>query len=104
MDQNNNAKSFKIKHQYETIVTHRQKFSKVAGVNYNTHNPKTINPIPPPDIINIWKADYTKMQQDMIYEKNQPTFENLINNLQELRTNLQVVKWSFELKFPISNQ
>jgi hypothetical protein len=39
----------------------------------------------------------------MIYEKNQPTFENLINNLQELRTNLQVVKWSFELKFPISN-
>lgn len=87
---------------YETIVSHRQKFSKVAGVDYNTHNPKTINPIPPKAIIDLWKADYSKMQQDMIYEKNQPTFENLINNLNNLRTQLQAVEWSFELEFPHS--
>jgi hypothetical protein len=88
---------------YETIVSHRQKFSKVAGVDYNTHNPNTINPIPPTTIIDFWKADYSKMQQDMIYEKNKPSFDDLINNLSYLRTQLQTVEWSFELEFPIPN-
>lgn len=84
---------------YETIVSHRQKFSKVAGVDYNTHNPNTINPIPPTTIIDFWKADYSKMQQDMIYEKNKPSFDDLIKNLNDLRTQLQTVEWAFELSF-----
>jgi hypothetical protein len=88
---------------YETIVAHRYKFSRVGGVDYNFHNPLTVNPIPPDEIIGEWKADYAKMMEDMIYEENKPSFEELINNLNDLRTQLQDVPWNFELEFPIPN-
>jgi predicted nucleotidyltransferase component of viral defense system len=85
---------------YETIVVHRYKLSRVGGVNYNLHNPKTITPVPIPDVIEAWHADYKKMLTDMIYGKNAPTFEMLIDNLQELRTRLSKVEWEFSIKFP----
>ena len=84
---------------YETIVAHRYKFSRVGEVDYNLHNPKTLNPIPVPGIIEEWKSDYAKMKEDMIYEENKPSFEDLINNLEGLKNKLKVVDWNFELKF-----
>lgn len=39
-----------------------------------------------------WKTDYAKMKEDMIYGEKKPSFEDLINNLMELRKQLQVVK------------
>jgi Nucleotidyl transferase AbiEii toxin, Type IV TA system len=88
---------------YETIVAHRYKFSRVGDVNYNFHNPNHLNPIPPQSVIADWEADYTQMKEDMIYEENKPSFEDLINNLQELRKQFQTVEWTFELKFPTIN-
>jgi hypothetical protein len=70
---------------YETIVAHRHTFSRVGGVDYNTHNPKSLNPVPLPQIIGEWRADYKKMMEDMIYETNKPTFEDLVDNLEELK-------------------
>ena len=87
---------------YETIVKHRHKYSRVGGVDYNKHNPKTLNPIPISEVMDEWKADYAKMKEDMIYEDPKPTFENLIENLNELKTQLQKLDWKFELKFPVS--
>jgi predicted nucleotidyltransferase component of viral defense system len=92
-------KAINDKELYETIVNHRYKFSKIGGVNYNFHNPNTLNPIPPDKVINDWKADYLKMKDDMIYEKNPPSFEDLINNLTALRNELQNRDWKFELDF-----
>ena len=86
---------------YETIIAHRYKFTRVGDVDYNLHNPKTINPIPPEDVIDDWEDDYAKMKEDMIYEDNKPSFEELINNLNDLRTLLQALDWQFELKFSI---
>ena len=85
---------------YETIVQHRYKFSKIGGVNYNTHNPKTVNPIPPENVINDWESDYTKMREDMIYEQNPPTFVDLIDCLKEIREQLKSVNWEFDLSYP----
>ena len=96
-------KAINDKELYETIVAHRYKFSRVGEVDYNLHNPKTLNPIPIPGIIEEWKADYAKMKDDMIYEENKPSFEDLINNLEELRTKLQALDWAFELSFPTPN-
>lgn len=86
---------------YETIVSHRYKFSRVGEVNYNLHNPKTLNPIPPTAVIADWESDYMKMREDMIYDEVKPSFENLIDNLVDLRTKLQALDWPFELIFPI---
>jgi hypothetical protein len=94
-------KAINDKELYETIVAHRYKFSRVGEVDYNLHNPKTVNPIPITEKMNEWKADYTKMMEDMIYEENKPSFEHLMNNLNELRVRLQEVEWQFELTFPI---
>jgi hypothetical protein len=96
-------KAINDKELYETIVAHRYKFSRIGEVDYNLHNPKTLNPIPPDEIIGDWEADYAKMKEDMIYEENKPSFEELITNLNELRTQLQEVAWNFELAFPIPN-
>ena len=96
-------KAISDKELYETIVAHRYKFSRVGEVDYNLHNPKTLNPIPVPGIIEEWKSDYAKMKDDMIYEENKPSFEDLINNLEELRTKLQALDWAFELTFLTPN-
>ena len=40
-----------------------------------------------------------QMKEDMIYEENKPSFEELINNLEEVKSKLQKVEWNFELKF-----
>jgi len=96
------AKAINDKELYETIVAHRYKFSRVGKVDYNLHNPLTLNPIPLQEIIADWEADYTKMKEDMIYEANKPSFEDLINNLNDLRDQLQSIDWQFELTFPIA--
>ncbi len=88
---------------YETIVQHRYTFTRVGGVDYNSHNPTLINPIPPPDIINEWRNDYKEMLESMIYEQNPPTFDELIDNLQQLISRLKKLNWEFSLKFPESN-
>lgn len=87
---------------YETIVAHRYKFSRVGDVDYNLHHPKTLNPIPIEEKMAEWKADYARMMEEMIYEENKPSFEDLINNLSELRMQLQSVDWPFELTFDVS--
>ncbi len=97
------ANAINDKELYETIVSHRYKFSRVGEVDYNLHHPNTLNPIPPKEVIADWEADYAKMKEDMIYEENKPGFEELINNLDDLRTLLQVLDWQFELKFTIPN-
>jgi len=97
------ADTINDKELYETIVSHRYKFSRVGEVDYNLHNPKTLNPIPPQEVIADWKTDYAKMKEVMIYEEKKPSFEDLIDNLMGLRKQLQTVEWVFELKFPITN-
>jgi hypothetical protein len=88
---------------YETIVAHRYKFSRVGKVDYGLHHPKSLNPIPPESVLAAWRADYVKMKEDMIYEENKPSFEDLRNSLMELRNQLQAVEWVFELEFHSKN-
>lgn len=94
------TKAFSNKSLYETIVLHRYKFSRVGGVDYNLHHPNHLNPIPTEDVIADWEKDYAKMKEDMIYEENKPTFEDLINNLYALKKRLKEVNWEYELEFP----
>jgi hypothetical protein len=85
---------------YETIVAHRYRFSRVGNVDYNLHHPKTLNPIPIAEKIEDWKIDYTKMKEDMIYEENKPSFEEIIKKLTELKEKINALDWKLETKFP----
>lgn len=96
-------KAINDKELYETIVSHRYKFSRVGEVDYNLLNPKTLNPIPIPEVTADWEADYSKMKEDMIYEENKPSFDDLINNLNKLKARLQALEWQFDLTFSIPN-
>ncbi len=96
-------KAINDKELYETIVAHRYKFSRVGEVNYNEHNPKTLNPIPIPEIIEEWKSDYTKMKEDMIYEEDKPSFEEIIQELTKLKNKINAIDWKMETQFPIPN-
>ena len=82
---------------YETIVKHRYKFTRVADIDYNLHQPQTINPIPSPEIIEAWKADYKTMQEQMIYGDS-PSFEVLISALLALKTKINALDWQIEIK------
>jgi hypothetical protein len=84
---------------YETIVSHRHKFTKIGGIDYNLHNPKKINPTPIIAIKDAWKRDYNLMLEQMIYEPNPPTFEMVIDELENLKSKLRNLEWEFELEF-----
>ena len=89
---------------YETIVIHRHKFTRLGGVDYNLHQPKTINPIPIPEVIEEWKKDYNKMLEQMIYEENPYSFEELIEKLNDLTSRINSLDWKFKKSFPVPNQ
>lgn len=96
-------KALTDKELYETIVMHRHKYTRISGVNYNEHQPKTINPIPIPEVIAAWEADYKTMLEQMIYEENKPSFEDIINELTALTEKINALDWKLQTVFPLPN-
>ena len=92
-------KALNDKELYQTIVKHRQEFTKVGGVDYNLHQPQTINPIPPADLTDAWKADYKTMQEHMIYGDS-PNYDELIECVKEFVEKLKQVEWTMDIQFP----
>lgn len=95
-------KALNDKSLYESIVEHRFHFTKVGDVNYNTLNPKTLDFIPIPEVYEAWKKDYKSMLELMIYEKDPPSFDDLIAELTNLRDKIHALPWTFEKSFPKS--
>ena len=83
---------------YETIVNHRYKFNRISGVDYKKHQPQSINPIPPTELIVAWKADYKTMQEQMIYGDS-PNFETMLQTIRELRDKINRLGWEMENDF-----
>jgi len=86
---------------YEIIVTHRQAFFRVGAVNYNLHQPQTINPIPIPEFIDAWEKDYKTMQEQMIYGDS-PSFDLMINTINAFTVNkINQLEWKMDIEFPL---
>lgn len=94
-------KALNDKDLYKTIVDHRYKFNRIGHINYNLHQPQTINMLPVPQVIEAWKADYETMVEQMIYEENPPSFEELMNGLTTLKNKINAVEWKFDIEFPV---
>lgn len=78
---------------YNEIIQHRMVYTKISGIDYNLHQPATLNPLPPDSVILNWKNDYKKMQQDMIYGDSLP-FEELIEQIKKLKERINQTEWS----------
>ena len=58
--------------------------------------------VPVPEVMEAWKADYETMVEQMIYEENPPSFEELINGLNTLKNKINALEWKFDMEFPVS--
>lgn len=77
---------------YNDIIKHRSIYTKISSIDYTLHQPKTLNPLPPDVLMNEWKKDYLKMQEQMIYGKSL-SFEELIERIKELKTRINKMDW-----------
>ena len=65
---------------YKSIVAHRERFSKMKGVDYTSHFPPNLNPIPSAELMPRWKQDYIEMRGNMLIGES-PEFEELIEEI-----------------------
>lgn len=77
---------------YTEIVYHRQMFTKLGGVDYKLHNPGTINPIPPDNLLDAWKRDYSIMQEQMIYADS-PSFDAMLEAIKKYISKINQLDW-----------
>lgn len=77
---------------YNNLITHRSIYTKIAGIDYRRHQPKTLNPIPPYAVLDSWKKDYQRMQEEMIYGDSLP-FEKLLERIKKLKYKINDIDW-----------
>jgi hypothetical protein len=51
---------------YKSIVAYRERFTKIGGVDYTSHFPPRLNPIPPAELMPAWERDYADIRGQMI--------------------------------------
>ncbi len=84
---------------YETIVKHRHLHNRVGGIDYNLHQPQTINPLPIPEFIEACKNDYKTMQEQMIYGES-PSFGEIISTIKDFTANsINSQTWKMDVEF-----
>jgi len=76
-------KALEDKTLYESIVQHRERFNAMRGMDYSLHYPPHLNPVPPKELLNEWKKDYKRMQEEMIYGESLG-FDELIEVIKEI--------------------
>lgn len=92
MDTKHGKNALKDKELYESIVVHRKKYYKFGGVDYTTHYPDKINFVPDDKTLTLWRNDYMKMQESMIYGDSL-SFEELIERLISLRDKFRKIEF-----------
>ncbi|NJO87597.1 MAG: nucleotidyl transferase AbiEii/AbiGii toxin family protein [Chloroflexia bacterium] len=78
---------------YNEIINHRRIYTKISGIDYTLHQPKTLNPLPPDLVIDSWKKDYQRMQEEMIYGDSL-SFDMLIERIKKLKEKINKTDWS----------
>jgi predicted nucleotidyltransferase component of viral defense system len=76
-------KAIADKELYKSIVTHRERFTKIGGVDYASHFSPNLNPIPPKEWMSEWERDYAEIQGQMIVGEN-IGFEIIISLMQQI--------------------
>ncbi len=69
---------------YDAIVEHRRAYYALKYVNYDLHNPATIDFMIPEHAKEAWRSDYADMQRFFIYG-NSLDFDVLMQRIEELQ-------------------
>lgn len=75
---------------YNTIVSHRSKFTHISGIDYANHKPKNIKFVPPDNLLPLWERDYQDMRESMFYGESL-NFEELIKRLVGLQRRINKI-------------
>ncbi|RXP46202.1 nucleotidyl transferase AbiEii/AbiGii toxin family protein [Lutibacter sp. HS1-25] len=75
---------------YNIIVEHRKNFNAIRGIDYEKHNPKSINIIPPIETLKDWEKDYKTMQESMFYGTTL-SFSRLMERIAELNARIKIM-------------
>ena len=87
MDTKHGIEALKNTDLYNNIVTHREKFNPLRGLDYANHIPSKIKIIPPDGVVKDYERDYAEMTKFMIY--GEPLkFDHLIKRILELQTRI----------------
>jgi len=78
---------------YMSTVNHRKIFTAWSGLDYNLHNPATINFVPPKYVEDEIREDYEKMQDAFIYGKSLP-FDQLMERIRELQDRFRLIRFA----------
>jgi hypothetical protein len=78
---------------YRTIVAHRRQFNVIPGVDYSRHAPSQIRVIPVAGVLAEWQADYNTMIEEMIYEEKPPSFQEILETLEQLQKRINLLQW-----------
>lgn len=70
---------------YDHLIVHRQGYSRISWVDYQTLGHSTISFLPPPEILESYRQDYEVMLEQMIHDENAPSFDNLMEQLKLLQ-------------------
>lgn len=76
-------KAIADKELYHSIIAHRERFTKLGGVDYNSHFPPSLNPIPPDDLLPAWRSDFEELSGNMIKGMD-ITFDEVINIVKQI--------------------
>ena len=69
---------------YEYLIKHREWYNRISWVDYQSLKHATLSFIPPDDILDVYREDYERMQEQMVYG-DALTFDDLIDQLKMLQ-------------------
>ena len=73
---------------YNAVIEHRRKFIGLRGFDYSTLRPDTLNILPPtPEIEQLWREDYQRMRDTMIYGES-VKFDELLISMKSIIGNI----------------
>jgi Nucleotidyl transferase AbiEii toxin, Type IV TA system len=75
---------------YKVLLEHRKHYINLRGVNYESMQPSLISFVPPPDLIELFRDDYSIMQREMIYGES-PDFNTLLQQLRILNGRFRLI-------------
>ena len=77
---------------YKSLIEHREHFMRWGGVDYSTHFPPNLNPLPPANLLSAFENDYKTMQEEMIYGESLP-YKELMKELELITSTINNLRF-----------